>query len=90
MEDRNLKYAEILAKLIQADTVSESDSHDRTKFLAFHELLRETFPNIFSACSAIACRTPVVDKIIAIATIIKPTENKPIKPLHLNLLMISS
>ena len=47
MEERNMIYAEVLSKLIQAETISELGQTDKSKFLAFHELLKETFPNIF-------------------------------------------
>ena len=47
MEDRNLKYANVLSRMIQKETVSERDQKDLTKFYEFHDLLRELFPNIF-------------------------------------------
>lgn len=45
------EYALRLARMIQAETISENNQTDKTKFYAFHNLLREMFPNIFSKCS---------------------------------------
>ena len=42
-------YAQILSKLIQAETVSVT-GQDKTKFRNFHQLLKDTFPHIFAAC----------------------------------------
>ena len=47
MEERNKGYAETLSKLIQCETISELNQDDKTKFLTFHQLLKDTFPNIF-------------------------------------------
>lgn len=44
------EYAERLSKMIQAETVSSYDDPDLTKFYKFHDLLREEFPSVFSAC----------------------------------------
>ena len=46
---RQNSYAQILSKLIQAETVSVS-GQDKTKFRSFHQLLKDTFPHIFAAC----------------------------------------
>ncbi len=48
-ENRSMKYAEILSKLIQIETVSSRENQDITKFLGFHEALRETYPKFFEA-----------------------------------------
>jgi carboxypeptidase PM20D1 len=47
-ENRGMQYAEILSKLIKVETISSRDNKDRTKFLEFHKVLRETFPNFFN------------------------------------------
>ena len=44
------EYAEILAKMIRKETISSRYDSDRTKFLEFHELLKELFPNIHATC----------------------------------------
>ena len=46
--NRGMQYAEILSKLIKVETISSRDDKDRTKFLEFHKVLRETFPNLFN------------------------------------------
>ena len=46
-DNRSMKYAEILSKLIQVETISSRENKDITKFLGFHEVLRETYPNLF-------------------------------------------
>ena len=43
-----MQYAEILSKIIKVETISSRDNKDRTKFLEFHKVLRETFPNFFN------------------------------------------
>ena len=50
MDERSQGYAKTLAKLIQCETISSFENQDVTKFRVFHELLRETFPRIFSVC----------------------------------------
>ena len=50
MDLRTERYAQRLAGLIQKETITAVDSADKTKFYQFHELLRETFPNVFSVC----------------------------------------
>ena len=47
-ENRSMQYAEILSKLIKFETVSSRENKDITKFLEFHKLLRETYPNFFN------------------------------------------
>lgn len=47
-ENRAMKYAEILSKLIRVETISSRENKDITKFLGFHEVLRETYPNLFA------------------------------------------
>lgn len=44
------EYAEILAKMVRKETISDRYDTDRTKFLEFHELLEELFPNIHETC----------------------------------------
>ncbi len=48
-DNRAMKYAEILSKLIRVETISSRESNDITKFLGFHEVLRETYPRLFAA-----------------------------------------
>lgn len=48
---RSTEYAESLSRLIQAETVSTAQRTNLDKFFAFHQLLRETFPAVFSAVS---------------------------------------
>ena len=48
MKERTEKYAKILSSLIQAETISVYGQKDKSKFLAFQELLRSTFPRLFS------------------------------------------
>ncbi len=48
-DNRSMQYAEMLSKLIQVETVSSRTNQDINKFRAFHEVLRETFPNFFNA-----------------------------------------
>lgn len=47
-ENRAMQYAEILSKLVKVETISSRDNKDTTKFLEFHKVLRETFPNLFN------------------------------------------
>ena len=47
-ENRSMQYAEILSKLIKVETISSREHQDVAKFLAFHEVLRETYPKLFS------------------------------------------
>ena len=46
-ENRSMQYAEILSKLIQVETISSRENKNIEKFLGFHEVLRETYPNFF-------------------------------------------
>ncbi len=50
MLDRSERYAHTLSKLIQAKTVSCRNQTDLSTFYAFHQLLRETFPRLFTVC----------------------------------------
>ena len=47
---RAVEYGEKLSKLVQKETVSSRFEPDRTKFLEFHEILEEMFPNIHRTC----------------------------------------
>ena len=47
-DNRSMQYAEILSKLIKVETISSRESNDITKFLGFHDVLRETYPNLFA------------------------------------------
>lgn len=47
---RNEAYAAGLSRLIQAETVSVKKQTDKSKFYAFHEVLRKEFPTLFSVC----------------------------------------
>ena len=46
-ENRSMQYAEILSKLVQIETISSRENNDITKFLGFHKVLRETYPEFF-------------------------------------------
>ena len=46
-ENRAMEYAGILSKLIKVETVSSRDNKDITKFLEFHKVLEEVYPNVF-------------------------------------------
>lgn len=47
-ENRSMQYAQILSKLISVETISSREHQDIAKFLAFHEVLRETYPKLFA------------------------------------------
>jgi len=47
---RTVKYADGLARLIRAKTVSRDPQPDKSEFYQFHELLKEVFPMLFAAC----------------------------------------
>lgn len=49
MEKSNL-YANKLSRMIQYETISYPDRDDYEKFHGFHDLLRELFPHVFTAC----------------------------------------
>ena len=40
------KYGKQLSKLVQKETISSRFDEDRTKFLEFHDILEEVFPNV--------------------------------------------
>lgn len=44
------KYGKQLSKLVQKETISSRYEPDRTKFMEFHEILGEMFPNIHRTC----------------------------------------
>lgn len=44
------KYGKQLSKMVQKETISSRFDSDRTKFLEFHELLEEMFPNVHKMC----------------------------------------
>ena len=44
------KYGKQLSALVQKETISSRFDSDRTKFLEFHELLKEMFPNVHKTC----------------------------------------
>ena len=44
------KYGNQLAQLVQKETISSRFDGDRTKFLEFHKILEEMFPNIHRIC----------------------------------------
>ena len=48
--NRTEEYANKLSLMIRKETISEEGQQDKTKFYEFHELMRELFPNVFSAC----------------------------------------
>lgn len=50
MTDRETKYAHILSKMIQCETISEKGVQNKEKFDNFHGLLRNLFPLVFSKC----------------------------------------
>ena len=47
-DNRGMQYAEILSKLVKVETISSRENKDITKFLEFHKLLREIYPNFFN------------------------------------------
>ena len=50
-DTRTENYANSLARLIRAKTVSQEPQLDKTAFYTFHNLLRQVFPHIFSVCT---------------------------------------
>ena len=51
LDSRTNDYANGLARLIQLETISTFNQTDKTKFYEFHNVLRETFPNLFDVCT---------------------------------------
>ena len=43
-------YSQKLSKMVQVETISHRDNPEVEKFRAFHALLRELFPTVFSVC----------------------------------------
>lgn len=50
-DERTMRYAQTLSRLIQKETVSSPNDTDPTKFREFHQLLRECFPQLFRQCA---------------------------------------
>ena len=50
VSERAAEYGKKLSKLVQKETVSSRFESDRTKFLEFHGILEEMFPNIHKTC----------------------------------------
>jgi len=48
--NRSIEYGKQLAKMVQKETISSRFDPDRTKFLEFHEILEELFPNVHKTC----------------------------------------
>jgi len=48
--ERAVEYGKKLSRLVQKETVSSRFEPERTKFLEFHEILEEMFPNIHKNC----------------------------------------
>ena len=48
--ERAVEYGKKLSKLVQKETISSRFEPDRTKFLEFHDILEEMFPNIHKNC----------------------------------------
>ena len=48
--ERAAEYGKKLSTLVKKETVSSRFEPDRTKFLEFHEILSEMFPNIHKTC----------------------------------------
>ena len=48
--ERAVEYGKKLSALVKKETVSSRFEPDRTKFLEFHEILEEMFPNIHKNC----------------------------------------
>lgn len=48
--ERAVEYGKKLSRLVQKETISSRFDPDRTKFLEFHEILEEMFPNIHKNC----------------------------------------
>lgn len=52
-EKRIDEYAEKLSKMVQVETVSSRNDPQVEKFINFHKLLEDLFPNVFSVCEKI-------------------------------------
>ena len=48
--ERATEYGKKLSALVKKETISSRFEPDRTKFLEFHEILAEMFPNIHATC----------------------------------------
>ena len=48
--ERAVEYGKKLSVLVRKETVSSRFESDRTKFLEFHKILEEMFPNIHKNC----------------------------------------
>lgn len=46
-------YAEKLSKMVRIETISDRQDPSIEKFLAFHKLLEELFPNLFQTCEKV-------------------------------------
>ena len=49
-DERSEKYARILSKMIQCETISVRGEDDREKFNRFHKVLEQMFPNVYAKC----------------------------------------
>jgi len=49
-DPRNQEYAARLSRMIGAETISNTNNEDLSKFYNFHSLLRAEFPALFDAC----------------------------------------
>ncbi len=47
-DNRAMQYAKKLSRLVSTETISSRESKDITKFLNFHEVLKEEFPYFFN------------------------------------------
>ena len=43
-------YSEKLSRMVQIETISDRNDPEIEKFLAFHKLLEELFPKVFTTC----------------------------------------
>lgn len=51
MDERTMRYAGELCRMIRCETISVQGQQEYDKFYRFQELLRELFPALFSACT---------------------------------------
>ncbi len=49
-QDRINAYSQKLSKMVQVETISHKGEPEIEKFRAFHQLMKELFPNVFAAC----------------------------------------